>query len=79
MRWAATAFCETEKNFRRVTGYQHLWMLKAHLDDEDGALAEMEKAGSARWSASRVVWRMRWSGSPGSESRSCSRGASLIC
>ena len=24
---------------------QHLWMLKAHLDDEDGALAEMEKAG----------------------------------
>ena len=45
VRWAATTFCETEKNFRRVTGYQHLWMLKAHLDDEDGALAEMEKAG----------------------------------
>ena len=43
--WAATTFCETEKNFRRVTGYHHLWMLKAHLDDEDGALAEMEKAG----------------------------------
>ena len=45
VRWAATTFCETEKNFRRVTGYQHLWMLKAHLDDEDGVLAEMEKAG----------------------------------
>ena len=45
VRWAATTFCETEKHFRRVTGYQHLWMLKAHLDDEDGALAEMEKAG----------------------------------
>ena len=45
VRWAAATFCETEKNFRRVTGYQHLWMLKAHLDDEDGALAEMEKAG----------------------------------
>ena len=45
VRWAATTFCETEKNFRRLTGYQHLWMLKAHLDDEDGALAEMEKAG----------------------------------
>ena len=29
VRWAATTFCETEKNFRRVTGYQHLWMLKA--------------------------------------------------
>ena len=45
LRWAATTFCETEKNFRRVTVYQHLWMLKAHLDDEDGALAEREKAG----------------------------------
>ena len=45
VRWAATTFCETEKNFRRVTGYQHLWMLKAHLDDDDGVLAEMEKAG----------------------------------
>ena len=45
VRWAAATFCETEKNFRRVTGYQHLWMLKAHLDDDDGALAEIEKAG----------------------------------
>ena len=45
VRWAAATFCETEKNFRRVTGYHHLWMLKAHLDDADGALAEMEKAG----------------------------------
>ena len=45
VRWAATAFSETEKNLRRVTGYHHLWMLKAHLDDEDGALAEIEKAG----------------------------------
>ena len=45
VRWAATTFCETEKHFRRVTDSQHLWMLKAHLDDEDGALAEMEKAG----------------------------------
>ena len=46
VRWAATTFRETEKNFRRVTGYQHLWMLKAHLDDEDGAFAEMEKTGN---------------------------------
>ena len=45
VRWAAPAFSETEKNLRRVTGYHHLWMLKAHLDDEDGALAEIEKAG----------------------------------
>ena len=45
VRWAATTFCETEKNFQRVTGYQHFWMLRAHLDEEDGALAEIEKPG----------------------------------
>ncbi len=44
VRWAATTFRETEKNFRRITGYQHLWMLKAHLDEED-ALAELQKVG----------------------------------
>ena len=44
LRWAATTFRETEKNFRRITGYQHLWMLKAHLDEED-ALAELQKVG----------------------------------
>ena len=36
---------ETEKHYRRITGYEHLWMLKAHLYDEDGALAELQKAG----------------------------------
>ena len=31
---------------RRITGYEHLWMLKAHLDEEkDGALAGMQKVG----------------------------------
>ena len=44
VRWAATTFRETEKNFRRITGYQHLWMLKAHLDEED-ALAELQQVG----------------------------------
>ncbi|MYK88452.1 MAG: hypothetical protein F4018_08975 [Acidobacteria bacterium] len=44
VRWAATTFRETEKNFRRITGCQHLWMLKAHLDEED-ALAELQKVG----------------------------------
>ena len=39
VRWAAVTFRETEKHYRRITGYEHLWMLKAHLDDEDGALA----------------------------------------
>lgn len=45
VRWAATTFRETEKNYRRVTGYQHLWMLKAHLDEEDATLAEMRQVG----------------------------------
>ena len=59
VRWAATTFCETEKNFRRVTGYQHLWMLKAHLDDEDGALAEMEKRGNVSASSPPTFYYRR--------------------
>ena len=36
----------TEKHYRRITGYEHLWMLKAHLDEEkDGVLAGMQKVG----------------------------------
>ena len=31
LRWTAVAVVETEKHYRRVTGYEHLWMLKAHL------------------------------------------------
>ena len=45
VRWAAVTFRETEKHFRRITGYEHLWMLKAHLDEDDGALAQTRKAG----------------------------------
>jgi putative transposase len=33
LRWVAAAFLETEKHFRRLQGYQDLWMLKAKLDD----------------------------------------------
>ncbi len=39
------ALREREKHYRRITGYEHLWMLKAHLDDEDGALADTRKVG----------------------------------
>jgi putative transposase len=31
LRWAAAALLMTEKNFRRIMGYQDLWMLKAAL------------------------------------------------
>lgn len=33
LRWAAAAFVETEKNYRRIMGHQQLWILKAHLDE----------------------------------------------
>ena len=35
---------ERVSDLRRNTGYQHLWMLKAHLDEED-TLAELQKVG----------------------------------
>jgi putative transposase len=34
LRWAASAFLATEKQFRRIMGYRDLWMLKAYLDDD---------------------------------------------
>ena len=34
LRWAAAALLETEKSFRRIMGYQELWMLRAVLDEE---------------------------------------------
>ena len=53
VRWAAVTFRETEKHYRRITGYEHLWMLKAHLDEEDGVLAELQKAGCGVMCVSR--------------------------
>lgn len=35
LRWAASALVETEKQFRRLMGYQFLWMLEAHLQNAD--------------------------------------------
>ncbi|MEE8435747.1 MAG: IS256 family transposase, partial [bacterium] len=42
LRWAASAFLATEKNFRRIQGHRDLWRLKAALesytsDDKDKA------------------------------------------
>lgn len=34
MRWAASAFLDTEKSFRKIQGYKDLWMLKASLNDQ---------------------------------------------
>ena len=44
LRWAAASFVETEKNYRRIVGFDQLWMLKAHLDDRE-PVAETKIAG----------------------------------
>jgi hypothetical protein len=31
-RWAAAAFLEIEKSFRKIMGYRDLWALRAILD-----------------------------------------------
>ena len=35
LRWAAASFVETQKSYRRIIGYDQLWMLRAHLDDHE--------------------------------------------
>ena len=34
-RWAAAAFLDTEKSFRKIMGYKDLWMLNAVLNPTD--------------------------------------------
>jgi hypothetical protein len=41
---AVASFVETEKSYRRIVGFDQLWMLKAHLDDRE-PVAEMKMAG----------------------------------
>jgi len=41
LRWAAAAYLETEKSFRKIIGYQELWTLKAALDRHEAAQQEM--------------------------------------
>ncbi len=47
LRWVASALLETEKSFRRIMGYEQLWMLKTHLDNpsESKAVARERKTG----------------------------------
>ena len=37
LRWAAAAYLDAEKGFRRTIGYQKLWSLKAVLDERETA------------------------------------------
>lgn len=43
LRWAATAFEATAKNFRRIMGYKQLWILQAYLDPDQ--VAKLQKTG----------------------------------
>ena len=47
LRWTAAAFDAASKGFRRIMGHEHLWMLKAALDerDRDRSLAQQAVAG----------------------------------
>ncbi len=47
LRWAAASLQAASKNFRRIMGYEHLWMLQAALDESqaDDKLARQMKAG----------------------------------
>jgi transposase-like protein len=46
LRWTAAAFEAASKGFRRIMGYEHLWMLKAALDEpaRDRSLAQQAVA-----------------------------------
>ena len=42
LRWVASGFLATEKNFRRLMGYTDLWILASALDrhvDQEGLAA----------------------------------------
>lgn len=47
LRWTAAAFDAASRNFRRIMGHNHLWMLKAALNEHarDQQLAQEMKAG----------------------------------
>ncbi len=47
LRRVASALIETEKSFRRIMGYQQLWMLASHLDSppESEEFARERKTG----------------------------------
>jgi transposase-like protein len=47
LRWTAAAFDAASKGFRRIMGYEHLWMLKAALEEptKDRSLVQQAAAG----------------------------------
>jgi transposase-like protein len=44
LRWAATAYLETEQHFRKIIGYRDLWMLQAALDEKEAQVEQVRAA-----------------------------------
>ncbi len=40
LRWLAAGYLETEQHFRRIMGYEHLWVLEAKLREIQELRAE---------------------------------------
>jgi putative transposase len=47
LRWAAAAYLQTEKNFRRIMGYRDLWILAAALRPEHTRVDAADEANNA--------------------------------
>ncbi len=47
LRWAASAMLATEKNFRRIMGYEHLWILDAYLKEPEGSHKKVDPTKQA--------------------------------
>jgi hypothetical protein len=45
LRWTAEAFNAASKGFRRIMGYQDLWMLKMALDERSRDILIARQAG----------------------------------
>ena len=45
LRWAAAGLMATAKQFRRIMGYQHLWMLAAALNETEESIAKKRQVG----------------------------------
>jgi len=43
LRWAASGLLATEKSFRRILGYEQLWILKAYLDENVASTGDAER------------------------------------
>jgi hypothetical protein len=61
LRWAASAYLATEKQFRHIIGHEQLWMLKSYLDhnEEAATLALNERLGRVSGSAAITNLQLR--------------------